>query len=263
MKIILENIEYRRNHQIILKNINLIMESNYYSIIGPNGSGKTTLLQIVSGTEWPSSGKAILLKNNELYYTGHKKKIFSYFLPKLSSWIDSFHPNISVLETICSGYFNEIGYYTEASSTQKEYASILVNKFIPSISLEYLEKKFIHLSTGEKYRTLLLRSIIRKPEILILDEPFDGLDLKGRLDFEKLIKEVSKEIPFIIFVLHRIEEIPDFIKKVILLKQGSVFQYGNIDNILTSENFSELYEIPIEIKKLENRYYAIIRANRY
>jgi iron complex transport system ATP-binding protein len=261
MKLILNHISYIRKNEIILKDITLTLEENYYVLIGPNGSGKTTLLSIITGLEWPSRGKSQMEINNNLYYSAHKKEIFGFFFPKISTWFESYHPEIDILETICTGFYNQIGYYTEATLEQKEIAQFLLKKYIPSISNNYYNKKFLHLSTGEKYRTLLLRSIINKPKILILDEPFDGLDIKGRIEFENFIKQISKEISFIILVLHRVEEIPSFVRKAILLKEGSLFYYDDLEKALTSEIFSKLYDLKLEIKKINERFYAIIKES--
>lgn len=259
MKIQLENVRFERNKEIILKNITITLEENFYALIGPNGSGKTTLLNIITGLEWPSSGKSLVGIDGQITYSAHQRHIFGFFFPKISSWMDAYHPNISILEVICTGFYHQIGYYTEATKEQKEYAKELLKKYVPSISPDYYNKSFMHLSTGEKYRTLLLRSIVSKPKVLILDEPFDGLDITGRIQFEEIIKNITQEIKFMIIVLHRIEEIPSFIKKAILLKHGSIFAYGEIHNILNSSNFSKLYELPLEIQKIHNRYYAFLR----
>ncbi|GIX41466.1 MAG: ABC transporter ATP-binding protein [Leptospiraceae bacterium] len=258
MKIILNNVSYIRNKEIILENINLVLEENFYTLIGPNGSGKTTLLSIITGLEWPTVGSSKIEFENSSFLTAHKKQFFGNFFPKIVNWFETYHSEISILETICTGFYDQIGYYTEATKEQKEIARSLLKQYIPSVSEKYYNKKFIYLSTGEKYRTLLLRSIIKKPKILILDEPFDGLDIKGRIEFEKFISEISKQISFIIIVLHRIEEIPSFVKKAILLKEGKVFYFDDIDKALTSLNFSKLYDMDLIIKKINNRFYAII-----
>lgn len=257
MKILIQNVYYIRNQKQILKNINLELTENYYALIGPNGSGKTTLLSILCGLEWPSSGKALLYENNEFSPIAYKKNSIGYFFPKISSWFDSFHPNINVLESICTGFYNELGSYTEPKEEEKNTAIKLINQYIPSLQFDF-NKKFFTLSTGEKYRVLLLRSIVKKPKILILDEPFDGLDIKGRIEFEKLIKEIAKTISFMILVFHRIEEIPDFVQKIILIKNGKIDNYGDINQILNSENLSKLYEIPLYIEKRNSRFYSYV-----
>lgn len=257
MKILIQDLYYVRNQQEILNNINLEMTEGYYALVGPNGSGKTTLLSILCGLEWPSSGKALLLENDEFFPIAYKKKSIGYFFPKISTWFDSYHPNMNVLESICTGFYNELGSYTEPTELEKNTAIKLIDNYIPSLQSDW-NKKFFTLSTGEKYRVLLLRSIVRKPKILILDEPFDGLDIKGRIEFEKLIKEIAKTISLMILVFHRIEEIPDFVQKVILIKNGKIDHYGDINQILNSENLSKLYEIPLQIEKRNSRFYSYV-----
>ncbi len=262
MKIKLENVDYIRNRNRILKNINLLLDKKTYVLVGPNGSGKTTLLSIISGLEWPSSGKSLLI-DSEIHYTSHKRNVFGYFFPRLTSWIDAYHPDLSVLEVICTGFYHQLFNYSLPTSEELNIAEELLNKYIPSLSFNERYKSFSVLSTGEKYRTLLLRSIVLKPDILILDEPFDSLDLKGRFEFEKVIYEIYKEIKVLIIVLHRIEEIPPFIENAILLKNGEIFSYGEINSVLNSKNLSEVYEINIEVIKNNNRFYAIFNNRNY
>jgi len=263
MKLILDHIHYIRNQSILLDDINLELEENHYVLIGPNGSGKTTLLSIITGLDWPTTGKSQLEINHNRYFSAHQKHLFGYFFPKIATWFEAYHPEISILETLCTGFYDQLGYYTEATHKQKEIAMSFLKEYIPSVLEKDYHKKFFHLSTGEKYRTLLLRSMIKNPKILVLDEPFDGLDIKGRIQFEQFIHQIAKKINFIILVLHRIEEIPNFIKKAILLKNGKVFFYGNLDDALTSKNFSQLYDMDLEIQKIQKRYYAIIRESTY
>ncbi|MCS7204247.1 MAG: ATP-binding cassette domain-containing protein [Leptospiraceae bacterium] len=262
MEIHFLNIFFVRQNQILLDNINISLDQNHYVILGPNGSGKTTLLNILSGHEWPSKGKCIIKENQVLTTPPLFKDQMGIFLPKIADWILAFHPKMSVLETICTGFYQQLGYYTEAKPHQIDLAIELLKKYLPSLQEKHYYKSFHTLSTGEKYRTLLLRSIVKNPKILILDEPFENLDIKGRIEFEELLYEISKYTSFIIIVLHRIEEIPSFVSKSILMKNGRIFRYGNIKDTLTSENLSELYELPLDIQYHENRYYAIIKSKR-
>ncbi len=259
MKIFIKELYYIRNQKEILKNINLDLEQDFYVLVGPNGSGKSTFLYILSGMEWPSKGSVMLYESGKMIPVVYKKNYFGYFFTKLSNWFETYHPSINVIQTICTGFYDQLGYYTEATEKQQEIAKQLIFQYVPSLNLDF-NKPFVLLSTGEKYRILLIRSIIKKPKILILDEPFDGLDIRGKIEFELAIKEISNVVPFMLFVLHKIEEIPKWIHKVILMKNGEIFQYGDIDQVLNSENMSRLYDIDLIVEKRNSQYYTYVRS---
>lgn len=256
MQILFENVSLVRNSQTILQDINLQLDKGKYVILGPNGSGKTSLLSILCGWEWPSSGKCYYKINATSYTPARFKKNISVFFPKLSTWIDSHYPAMNVLEVICSGLYQNIGPHFVPGKKDIEIAVELTRKYIPSLKEKHLKKNFSSLSTGEKYRTLLLRSVVNHPKVLILDEPFDALDIKGRLEFESFLGAVSQEAEFTFLVLHRIEEIPDFATQLILMKDGKIFDYGEKSMILKPSTISSLYEYPLDVKQIQNRYFA-------
>ncbi|MFN3603230.1 MAG: ABC transporter ATP-binding protein [Leptonema sp. (in: bacteria)] len=257
MKLRIKDVWYIRGGKELLKNINIELEDGFYALIGPNGSGKTTFLSILSGLEWPTLGKIFLEENGEQVPIVYKKNYFGFFSPKLSTWLDAFHPQIAAWEVLCTGFYDQLGYYTEATEQEKTKAKQILYKYVPSLDIDF-NRNFMHLSTGEKQRVLLLRSIVKEPKILILDEPFEVLDIRGRIKFEKLLEEISKTISLILIVLHRIEEIPPFVKKAILLKEGKILRWGDLDSVITSQSISELYDTQLNIEKKDSRFYCYV-----
>lgn len=257
MQISLNHLWFVRSGNQILQDINLTLNENqHYCLIGPNGAGKTTLLSILCGIEWPTKGNAFI---TELYKEPtplpHSKKSFGYFMPKYATYIETYHPTITPIELICTGFNQALANYIEPTPQQRQHAEKLFHTYIASTKPN---RPFHTLSTGERFRILLLRTLVTAPPIVILDEPFDGLDLPGRLSFEKLIIDsVANHARLSLSVLHRIEEIPTFVTNIILLKNGRIVSQGPKSQILTSENLSNLYDMKLICHHHNGRYYVV------
>ena len=168
----MDRINIRYDDKCIFENLSWEMKSDEnWRISGPNGSGKSTLLSLISADN-------LLAYSNNIYLFGQKrgsgetifdiKKKIGIVTPNLQL---KYTKKISVLDVVLSGFFDSIGLYQKATQEQIQYSTkILKNTEIDS------SKRFDHLSYGEQRVILILRAIIKTPEILILDEPCQGLD---------------------------------------------------------------------------------------
>ena len=123
---------------------------------------------------------------------------------------------------------------------------------------ELAERKYFTLSDGEKKRTLIARSLMSNPELILLDEPAAGLDLGGREDLLKRLDELALDAgaPATLIITHHIEEIPASTTHALLLKNGVAIAQGRVDEVITSENLNSAYEMPITVAKHNNRFTA-------
>ncbi|MBN2837429.1 MAG: AAA family ATPase, partial [Fusobacteriaceae bacterium] len=116
------------------------------------------------------------------------------------------------------------------------------------------DKKVSEMSTGQLRKCIIGRALIHNPKAFILDEPTVGLDIKAQYNFINLIRKLSKKSS-IILVTHHIEEIFPEITHVALIYKNSIYKQGKKDDILNSENLSEIFEFDIELKKENDKYY--------
>jgi len=123
------------------------------------------------------------------------------------------------------------------------------------------ERHFGSLSDGEKKRVQIARALMADPELLLLDEPASSLDLGGREDLLKRIEIFAKDplAPATVIVTHHIEEIPSGTTHALLLKDGTVVAQGVIDTVITDENFSHAYGLPISVQSEGGRFFARAR----
>ncbi len=256
MHLSLTDVTFERSGNRILKGINLsLKQGHHYCLIGPNGAGKTTLLSLICGVEWPTTGEVYVHTDTGTEHPAHVKQLFGYFFPRHAAHLEAYHPTITALELIATGFRQALAYYQEATPEEWAAAKEFFHRYVRSTDET---RAFNTMSTGERFRMLLLRSLVTNPAVLILDEPFDGLDLPARIAFERLIASTLQDHPTLsLSVLHRIEEVPEFVTDVILLKQGSIMASGPKADVLTSENLSNLYDMKLICRQHNDRYYVL------
>ena len=155
-------------------------------------------------------------------------------------------------------FLNYVGYYNLLNQPIPKNEE----KIIEDFGITYIKDKyFATLSQGEQRRTLLARAFMNEPDLLILDEPCSGLDVKSREYLLSVLEKNSKNenaIPFI-YVTHQIEEVIPAITHVTLLKDGKVFAKGRKKDILTDEVLSEMFEMPVKVVWENDRPWLIVK----
>lgn len=229
-----------------------------WAFIGPNGAGKTSAISIINGHRWPTIGEVEVLGKRfgeadlrEL--RTHVGVISSY----LEGWIP---PNERVVDLVVSGKYGSTRMWKRPTAAEKVRAESLL-RFVGSG--EHVHKKVNELSQGERQKVLIARSMMSKAELLVLDEPCDGLDMGARESFldslSKLARERRKSL---VYVTHRIDEIPAGFTHALLLKEGRTLASGRIERALTSENLSRCFGVGVRLEHLDGRYYAVVERPR-
>ena len=202
----------------VLRVISLrIWKDDFLGIIGPNGGGKTTLLKVILGLLPPVSGVI------RFYEDGRSVPSLRIgYLPQLNN-IDKKFP-ISVREVVTSGLASEKPLFRSYSASQKQRVEEVLGK----MGLEDLANRAIgEQSGGQLQRVLLGRSIVSRPQVLILDEPNSYVDKRFESHFYKLLDEINKESA-VILVSHDIESAVEYASHILHL-QETVLYFGKAD----------------------------------
>jgi iron complex transport system ATP-binding protein len=242
--------------QPVLRSLNLtIRPGERWVVLGPNGSGKTTLVQILTGWLHASSGDVVLLGERlgeGVDWRRHRTRIgvVSAAFAKL------FRRELTALDVVMTAKFAALEpwwhEYTESDRT-RAYSLLEAGGFGYVASRE-----FGVLSEGERQQVLLARSLMGSAELLVLDEPFAGLDLGAR---EHLIRRLSTlcgdpSSPPLVLVTHHVEEIPVGATHALLLRDGLVVASGEIATVLTSERISQTFGLAVELTSAAGRFSA-------
>ncbi|MGL4913815.1 MAG: ABC transporter ATP-binding protein [Romboutsia sp.] len=206
----LKDITYFNDNTDIINNINLeINEGDCISLIGPSGSGKSTLLKILSDLISPTKGNIFFKEKNYTEYepTQLRKKI-SYCIQTPHLFGDTVYDNVSYPFII----------------RKEEICEKTILKFMEKFNLDsnYLYKSVNSLSGGEKQRVALIRNLMFKPDILLLDEVTSALDKENSIIVQNYIKELNSQGVTIIWVTHNIKQSSSIFNKRISMEQGNI-----------------------------------------
>lgn len=230
----LEHVTAAYGNKTVLRDVSLtVWKNDFLGIIGPNGGGKTTLLKVILGLIAPVSGII------RFYQDGRPVSSLKIgYLPQLNN-IDKKFP-ISVREVITSGLAAQKPLFRSFDAGQKAR----VNEVIEMMELEDLEGRAIgELSGGQLQRVLLGRSIVSRPQVLILDEPNSYVDKRFESRFYKLLEEINKESA-IILVSHDIGTVLAMVKNIACVNETLHYHPG-VD--VSEEWLGEKYACPIEL----------------
>jgi len=241
-----KNISCFKNGYEVVKDLNLKFKyTENVILIGPNGSGKSSLLELINRNIYPVINKDTVFKifNKELINIWELRKRISVVNYDVKSRIN---PKIKVIDLIISGLYGVYCKISYKSECDVSYAENIINK----MSLTRLSQKyFAHLSEGEKQIVLIARALIKKPEILILDEPIANLDLKSKFYVLDHINELTKLNSKIICITHDISMITEIYNRIIMLKDRMIIADGTQSETINNKNINNLFDINIDVIK--------------
>ncbi|ETK34451.1 iron ABC transporter ATP-binding protein [Microbispora sp. ATCC PTA-5024] len=246
----------RRDGAVLLRGIDWsVREDERWVVIGPNGAGKTTLLQVAASLLYPSEGVVEIL-GERLGQTD----VFD-LRPRIglasAALAERIPPDEKVIDLVLTASYAILGRWTE------EYDSHDVTRAVELIDqlgcAHLIRRRFATLSEGERKRVQIARALMPDPELLLLDEPAAGLDVAGREDLVRRLGALAQDpkSPTMVLVTHHVEEIPAGFTHVLMLRHGSVVAQGPVDSVMTPENLSQTFGVPLVLDRgQQGRWYA-------
>ena len=238
-------IGYGKN--IILKDLNFtIYDNDFVGIVGPNGAGKTTLLMTLLGNLKPINGS--IKKDSMLFGYVPQRDVVQPLLP------------YSVLDVVLMGRYALLGLFGNPKKIDFEIAEECLNH-VGIFDLK--NSNYKSLSGGQRQRTLIARALAVQPNILILDEPTNGMDTPSHYSLLDLIAKLHDEKELtILLVSHLLTDVANIVKRLILLEKD-YFQIGEIDEILSEENLKKTYSSEFGVTKINNEYIITSKHTDY
>jgi len=244
----LENVTMLRGGRPVLDGLTFRIDlGENVAILGPNGSGKSSLLKLLTRELYPVTRDTtfrmrILGKDRwELFDLRRHLGIVSMDLQA------DFARECSGWEAVVSGFFSSVGLWNHKVTPAMERKAW---RALERLEVGHLANRLMtEMSSGEARRMLLGRALIHDPEALVLDEPTTSLDLRLVRELRETMRKLARGGTALILVTHAIEEVIPEIHRVILLREGRVFKDGPRDEVLTSENLSELYRMKVRLEE--------------
>lgn len=237
------NIEHlSKNYQkkAVLADLNLkLPEGKLVAFIGPNGAGKSTLLSLVSRLKGDFLGE-IYIAGNEVRTWNNKELAKKLAILKQSNQLQG---RLCVRELVSFGRFP----YSRGNLRKEDKEKI--QEAIVAMSLEDLADEMLeNLSGGQLQRAYIAMILAQDTDYILLDEPLNNLDMNHANQMMHLLKKLVHETgKTILLVIHDINFAASFADEIIALKNGSLFKQGPPEEVITSENLSELYEMKVTV----------------
>lgn len=205
-----------------LSDLNIsVKKGDIYGILGPNGSGKTTTLGIVLGVTNPTKGS----------YSWFERGISYQLRKRIGCLLDkpNFYPHLN-------GYDN-----LKLVADIKQLNDPHINEMLELAGIHNnATRKYYTYSTGMKQRLALAATLLGKPEVLVLDEPTNGLDPEGIADVRELIMKIAREGTTVVMASHLLDEVQKVCSHVTVLKKGKKLFEGHVHALLSGKDGIEV-----------------------
>jgi ABC-type Mn2+/Zn2+ transport system ATPase subunit len=246
------NVQLGYGRRPVLNALNFkIQKGDFFGIVGPNGAGKTTLIKAVLGLLKPIKGEISFINNGK----GHKKSIG--YVPQHAS-VDEIFP-ITTLDMVLMGRYAKMGIFKRPKNS--DYA--IAEDMLKNVGMEDLAgRNYRELSGGQKQRTLIARAMVSEPDILILDEPVEGMDIQGEIAIMELVKILHAEYTLtVILVCHDLNIIANYVKTLSIIHNNTL-KLGSIDSMFTEETMAKVYGANVKIVNIAGQKAIISKLNQ-
>lgn len=226
------NIRKIINGKIIIDDISFnINLGNIYGLLGPNGAGKTTTFYSIAGLIKCDEGEIYLGDSNITKLPMHKRsKLGIKYLPQEPSIFQ----NLTVMENLMG--------LAELSYASKKDVDQFVEKSIEDFKLtKILNSKGRELSGGQRRKVEIARTLAADPKIILLDEPFAGIDPIAIEEIQEILRIVANNNIGILITDHNVREALDICYKSIVISQGKVIATGSKDDLISNELVKKVY----------------------
>lgn len=227
-------------------------------ILGPNGSGKSSLVKLLSRELYPvvKPGSSLRIFGSTTVNLWQLRGRIGLVSPDLQA---GYKPRVRAAEVVLSGFFGSVGLGRAQQPTPAMAAR--VRALMDQLGLaELAERPFGELSDGQRRRLLLARALVHHPEVLVLDEPTNGLDLRARHQLLGLLRELARAGTTLLLVTHQIEAIIPEIRRAVLLQAGRVVGDGPVEELLRDAPLSALFDTPLRVCSA-NGYRQVLPAD--
>lgn len=237
---------------VALSGINLdIKEGEFVGILGANGSGKTTLLKVLDGLMKNYEGEVLLDRENIRRLSS--KEIYRKMGLVFQNPDDQLF-GTTVFEDVAFGPIN-MGWTEEVIACR-------VKEALKAVDLEVYSRKAIHhLSFGQKKRVCLAGLLAMDQEILLLDEPTDGLDPMGEQEMILLLRKLNQEKKItMVMATHHVDLVPLFLDRLYILSQGRVVREGRPEEVFTEP--AEMEKVNLRLPQIAELIYRLKHEDR-
>jgi iron complex transport system ATP-binding protein len=242
----MRHVDVARGDTVVLHDVSLeIGIGEHVAILGPNGCGKSTLIKTLTCECYPIAQPQTIVRlfGRERWDISQLRRrlgVVSADLPGERT------PVTLGRDVVVSGFFSASTLWPNLHVTQGMRQSAA--EAMALMQTEHLAGKFVgQMSAGEQRRILIARALVHRPQMLLLDEPSNALDLAAQRELREALRHVARQGVGILMVTHHLADILPEIDRVILMKDGRIFADGAKEELITRATLSALFGVDLEL----------------
>jgi manganese/iron transport system ATP-binding protein len=226
------SVVYRNGHKALEKASFSVPQGSVTALVGVNGAGKSTLFKAIMGFVPLAEGTIHLLG---CPVRAALKKNFVAYVPQ-SEEVDWAFP-VLVEDVVMMGRYGHMGFLRKPSSKDRR----AVDEALDRVGMgEYRHRQIGELSGGQRKRVFLARALAQDGQVILLDEPFTGVDVKTEEQIVVLLKSLKEEGRVLLVSTHNLGSVPEFCDHTVLVK-GTVLAYGPTEHVFTPDNLKKTF----------------------
>lgn len=235
-----DNLKVGYSKRIIVNNVTFdLNKGESLCILGPNGCGKSTILKSITDHIRILRGSISILGKDLSHISAMERaKEMSVVLTERVA-----PEMMTALDVVATGRYPHTNHFGRLGKRDRE----IIEESIDIVNGQELKnKEFKSLSDGEKQRIMIARAICQEADIMVLDEPTSYLDIRYKIELLNILRKLSIEKEkTVIMSLHEIDLVAKIADKVLLIKDGEIFNYGTPEEVITDEAIKEVYNLNI------------------
>ena len=251
----MKHVNVARGDAVVLRDINLrIANAEHVAILGPNGCGKSTLIKTITCECYP-----IVAPETSIRLLGCDRWDVSQLRRHLGV-VEAHLPGERTgvtrgIDAVVAGFFSASTLWPNLQVTPEMRGR--AHTALERMQATHLEQKLVgQMSAGEQRRIMIARALVHEPEMLLLDEPSNALDLAAQRELREALRLIAQQGTGIVMVTHHLADILPEITRVIMMREGRVFADGAKEELLTEKKLRELFGVEVALTRRDGYWHS-------
>lgn len=252
----LHEVQVARGEAVVLHGINLAIRRGEHAVIlGPNGCGKSSLIKVLTCECYPLAreGSIVRIFGRERWVVEELRKRLGVVSADLPGSSTAHTPG---RDAVVSGFFASATLWPHLVVTAEMHERAA--EAMELMEATHLADKPIgEMSAGESRRIMIARALVHRPEMLLLDEPSNALDLRAQRDLRDTLRRLSQQGTGLLLVTHHLPDVLPEIDRVILMRDGRIAADGTKRDLLTAERLGKLFGRELDVVQRDEYFHAL------
>jgi iron complex transport system ATP-binding protein len=250
----MRNVDIARGEKVVLHDVNLrIASGEHVAILGPNGCGKSTLIKAMTCECYP-----MVRPDMEMKVYGRDRwdvQELRTHLGVVATELPGERTSVTRgLDAVVSGFFSSSTLWPNLEVSDSMRARAM--DALGMLGAQHLRDRWVgEMSAGEKRRVMIARALVHRPEMLLLDEPSNALDLAAQRELREILRGVAAGTG-LVMVTHHLADILPEIDRVIMMRGGRIFADGSKEKLLQADRLEELFGVELELTERNGYWHS-------